>query len=295
MAVLQATLSVDINVLDFNVYVRNFGSDEFFDDYGSVGSTFDIYNIITDNAFGVALGGNGFAYDQNGYMVNGTVMAFAEMYYYSGTWYDIYSVYDVSVSMSAFRDAALTATEADDLAVMRTAFSGNDTMTLSDFNDSWRGFAGNDRIDGKDGGDKIKGDDGNDRLNGGKGDDKVYGGSGHDQINGGSGADKLFGNKGRDTIKTGTGDDVATGGDGEDVFVFVTGDGADEVKDFDAIGSKHDVIDLSGMDTIKGWKDLSNNHIAQVGADVVIDAEGGDTITLTGVNLADLDKADFVF
>ena len=39
----------------------------------------------------------------------------------------------------------------------------------------------------------------------------------------------------------------------------------------------------------------AQNHIFQVGSDVVIDALGGNTITLQGVNLADLDAVDFIF
>lgn len=295
MAFFQGFLSVDINNLDFNSYVRDFATDEFLDDQPVNGATYDLYNVSTSTSFGVTLVGQDFAYNQKGNMVGGTVFAMAELFQFEGTWYDVYHAWGFSLTTREFRDAARTATEDDDLALVRTAFSGNDTMTLSAFADSWRGFDGNDKIDGKDGNDTIRGDHGNDKLLGGKGDDVVKGGSGHDRINGGSGADKLFGNDGRDTIKTGAGDDVATGGRGEDVFVFATGDGADRIKDFDARGAVHDVIDLSGVAEIRSWKDLRNNHLAQDGDDVVIDALNGDTITLHGVNLADLDKGDFQF
>ncbi|PPB79364.1 hypothetical protein LV82_02972, partial [Albidovulum inexpectatum] len=54
-------------------------------------------------------------------------------------------------------------------------------------------------------------------------------------------------------------------------------------------------IDLSAVSAITNLADLMANHIAQVGADVVIDDQAGNTITLTGVNLANLDASDFVF
>ncbi|PPB79351.1 hypothetical protein LV82_02978, partial [Albidovulum inexpectatum] len=54
-------------------------------------------------------------------------------------------------------------------------------------------------------------------------------------------------------------------------------------------------IDLSAVSAITNLADLMANHIAQVGADVVIDDLAGNTITLTGVSLANLDASDFVF
>lgn len=54
-------------------------------------------------------------------------------------------------------------------------------------------------------------------------------------------------------------------------------------------------IDLSGVASIGGFKDLKNNHMSQAGADVVIDDLDGNTLTLAGVSLSDLDKDDFMF
>ena len=41
--------------------------------------------------------------------------------------------------------------------------------------------------------------------------------------------------------------------------------------------------------------DLKNNHMERVGADVEIDAGGGDLIVIKDVTLASLDKGDFLF
>ncbi|MDB2437672.1 calcium-binding protein, partial [Hellea sp.] len=86
---------------------------------------------------------------------------------------------------------------------------------------------------------------------------------------------------------------VITGGAGDDSFVFSSSWGQDTITDFDAL-SDFETIDLSGVSNIDNFADLLANHVAQVGADVVI-TDQGNTLTLTGVNLADLDANDFNF
>ena len=49
------------------------------------------------------------------------------------------------------------------------------------------------------------------------------------------------------------------------------------------------------MTEITDFQDLIDNHMSQVGADVVIADGLGNTITLLGVTLSDLDAVDFVF
>jgi len=54
-------------------------------------------------------------------------------------------------------------------------------------------------------------------------------------------------------------------------------------------------FDLSAVTEFVDFADLSANHLSQSGSNVIIDDNAGNTITLTGVNLADLDAIDFVF
>ena len=65
------------------------------------------------------------------------------------------------------------------------------------------------------------------------------------------------------------------------------------IKDFDALSDYED-IDLSGVTEITSFNDLVNNHMTQDGANVIIDYGSG-TITLEGVNIADLGTGDFLF
>ena len=105
----------------------------------------------------------------------------------------------------------------------------------------------------------------------------------------------MFGGGGDDMLKGGKQNDVLVGGNGEDRFVFNTGWDVDRIRDFDAVGRVHDVLDLGGLRSVKSWSDLRTNHMAQDGADVVIDGRNGDRIILKDVALGDLDQGDFLF
>jgi hypothetical protein len=80
------------------------------------------------------------------------------LWYIQGTDLDAVAIYS----------AALTASNADELAIIEGALSGDDTITLSPFNDQMSGFGGNDQ---------ISGGAGNDFLSGGAGDDTIMGGA----------------------------------------------------------------------------------------------------------------------
>jgi serralysin len=77
--------------------------------------------------------------------------------------------------------------------------------------------------------------------------------------------------------------------------VFATKDGRDTITDFVANGSKHDILDLTGLGSIIDYKDLVQHHMKQVGHDVYIDGLNGDSILLQNVKLAALDVGDFLF
>ncbi len=194
---------------------------------------------------------------------------------------------------------------------------GNDTIYGGDQYDTIRGGDGDDRVwggNGRDlaslgngndvfwdngqndvhGHDTIWGGAGNDTVNGGGGNEVIYGEAGNDSLLGGIGNDTIYGGDQYDTIIGGAGDDELWGMFNADRFVFADGFGADVIMDFDAQNA-FEKIDLSGVSVIVGLADLMANHTSQAGGHVLIDDLAGNTITLVGVTLGDLDASDFVF
>ena len=129
----------------------------------------------------------------------------------------VWKFYGLSLDAAKVYDATVTKSTSDDLALLTKAFSGNDTMELSGYNDKFRGFSGDDIMRGNAGNDTLMGDAGRDTLTGGTGSDLLYGGS--------------------DSVR--------------DVFVFntvadsKTGSARDKVYDF---RTKVDDLDLQGID-----------------------------------------------
>ena len=158
---------------------------------------------------------------------------------------------------------------------VRGSVTGNDVMTGAKAQgDTLEGLGGNDKLNGLSGKDTLRGGEGNDRLKGGDGKDDLRGGAGDDVLDGGKGSDKM------------------TGGGGDDRFVFTYGQ--DVIKDFDT-ASVDEKIDLRNASKINGFNDLINNHVTEAGSKVVIDDLAGNTLTLNGLMIADLEKADFIF
>jgi Ca2+-binding RTX toxin-like protein len=121
---------------------------------------------------------------------------------------------------------------------------------------------------------------------------QIFGNVGADVLNGVAGDDRLQGGIGNDVMSGGTGLDVMTGGAGSDRFVFSNGFGKDVVNDF---ASGTDVIDLSALDTITSFDDLTADHIRQVGRNVWIEGDDSDVLILRDVSLSSLDASDFLF
>ena len=133
-----------------------------------------------------------------------------------------------SIVLDSFSVSAESLVIDDDNAIF---FAGNDQISLSKFNDVWRGWSGDDQIAGDGGDDIIYGDDGNDQLFGDLGSwsftfngasfltyeiDKDstgfgtnFGKSGNDSLYGGLGNDSLIGGKGNDLLDGGAGVDTA--------------------------------------------------------------------------------------
>ncbi len=198
---------------------------------------------------------------------------------------------------TSFRMPAVTVTEGTDGYDLLVGSSGMDKMYGGGDGDILNGGAGNDELHGGDGHDLLIGSYGNDTLFGDEGDDTLDGGAGKDTLDGGAGDDTLDGAAGADTIIGGLGDDTLWGDrcaeeKSEDTFVFGLNHGNDTIKDFT---DGEDKIDLSAFQDVDSLSDLS---ATQDGTNVVIDLtdqEGGGTITLENVNLADLDDNDFTF
>jgi Ca2+-binding RTX toxin-like protein len=91
-----------------------------------------------------------------------------------------------------------------------------------------------------------------------------------------------------------TGNDIMTGAAGHDTFVFNgTNFGTDVVTDFHPQGNSHDVLQFSQSAFSSVAAVLS--HAQQVGSNVVITYNAGDTVTLQNVSLNKLTQTDFHF
>ncbi|WP_416193388.1 Ig-like domain-containing protein [Nitrobacter sp. TKz-YC01] len=102
----------------------------------------------------------------------------------------------------------------------------------------------------------------------------------------------IVGSTGNDTLKSTTGDDFLVGNGGDDTFVFADNFGNDTIKDFDAVGWRHDTIEFSKS----VFDDFASvqSHASQVGQDVVI-STGSNSLTLKNATLSGLDHYDFHF
>lgn len=161
---------------------------------------------------------------------------------------------------------------------------GQDSLNGGISSDSLKGGANNDFLSGDNGNDFVNGNQGNDLIFGGRQDDSIHGGKGDDIISGGSGNDTISGDLGNDTLG---------GGGGNDEFVFNRDNlGQDVIKDFtpgeDIITIAADIND-SGINAQNILARLSDD----ANGNTVVDLGDGNTITLVGVNVADLSVDDF--
>ncbi|MEY9748875.1 ELWxxDGT repeat protein/VCBS repeat-containing protein [Bradyrhizobium japonicum] len=108
-------------------------------------------------------------------------------------------------------------------------------------------------------------------------------------LDGSAGNDKLFGGNGPDVLISGNGD-AHTGGNGPDTFLFRPNFGANTITDFDV---HSDAIQFD-KPVFSSVSDLLS-HTTNTTAGAVINDGHGDTITLSGVTLAQLQahQSDF--
>ncbi|HZO47107.1 MAG TPA: calcium-binding protein [Xanthobacteraceae bacterium] len=141
----------------------------------------------------------------------------------------------------------------------------------------------------------VNGSNTHDHITGNSADNILFGNGGIDNIWGGGGNDTIDGGDRVDYLDGGSGDDLLTGGAGGDVFNFdVYGNGSVVIG--------HDIItDFADYDRIqfdeKIFSDFEDvqDHMQQVGNDVVITYDDGNSVTIQNTNIASLSANDFLF
>ena len=204
-----------------------------------------------------------------------------------------------------------------------TIFGGDgvDTIFGQDGDDILFGGAGNDFFFGGSGADSHDGGTGTDTVSylasssgvtvnlqtGGTGGDaagdtytnieRIFGTSFDDNIRGSDGNDVLLGNGGDDFIDGGAGNDTLIGGAGIDSFGYsVTQGGADVISGFFVSNEVIYFTENGGGEVgPTSFQDLIDNYASDVGTNVIFDIGNGNTLTLVGVNIADLSDSNFDF
>jgi len=118
---------------------------------------------------------------------------------------------------------------------------------------------------------------------------------GVENVNGTNFADTIIGDHGNNVLQGMGGNDTLAGGYGNDQFKFARANGVvdfgnDTIKDF-TVGEDHLQIDHT---VFANFADVQQ-HMKQVGDDVVITYDGNDSITLQNVQVANLHATDFFF
>ncbi|MEZ5895360.1 MAG: hypothetical protein R3C51_03080 [Parvularculaceae bacterium] len=196
-----------------------------------------------------------------------------------------------SVGGFAGRDAMYGEDGADTLH----GYGSHDTLYGGNGDDDLRGGFGRDLLNGSGGDDVLRGFEGDDRIFGGGGADTLLGNEGDDSLTGGGGGDRLKGDAGDDTLNGRFGADTVSGGAGDDLFEFRQGHGNDVIDDFTAGAASEDVVRLIGFGAAFDSFAEVLAASSQIGANVVIDFGGGDSITLENATLASLHADDFTF
>jgi Ca2+-binding RTX toxin-like protein len=176
-----------------------------------------------------------------------------------------------------------------DASGMSNAKAGNDILTVIDSGDGSHSYLYGDAEV------LINVQAGNDVLNGGRGSDYLFGDA---QSYYGFSPGSISG--GTDILNGGAGDDQLWGGPNNDVIVFNVRSGNDVINDFDqgnlAIGStatEHDVIDVHDY-RFTDWNALQAVTSDDANGNAVIHLSANDSITLAGVQTADLRFVDFI-
>jgi Ca2+-binding RTX toxin-like protein len=190
--------------------------------------------------------------------------------------------------------------------------AGNDTMRGGDGADVMSGGAGIDTIDYSDSslgvkvrlwnqtvadgfaaGDTIAGIE---NAWGGASTDALVGSDGvGNYLAGNGGNDNMQGLSGNDTLVGGVGRDTMTGGADADTFQFYGAWGIDRITDFEGGAGAGDVLSFVGLGAAYDTFAEIMAITTQSGANTIINFGGGQSITLLGFNMANLNADDFLF
>jgi Ca2+-binding RTX toxin-like protein len=179
------------------------------------------------------------------------------------------------------------------------SFVSIENLTGSGFNDTLEGSFGTNVLNGGAGIDTLSYANADAGVNvslantavqntGGAGTDTL---SGFENLTGSAFNDTLRGTSGNNVMTGLAGNDTLTGNGGNDTFVFDVG--ADTITDFSAGAAVGDVIQFDS--SIFADFDAVIAASTNVGANVVIDAGDGNTLTLNAVQIATLNANDFLF
>ncbi len=199
-------------------------------------------------------------------------------------------------------------------------FAKSDIVTGSPFDDVIMTLGSNDFITGREGDDLIYGNQAGDLMYGNTGSDTLYGGQDSDVGFGGQGEDIVYGNLGTDVIygnladddlfgggdndflyggqdsddlHGNRGNDNLSGGQDADQFWFANEGGNDTILDFeDGIDSIVLANNINGSGIMNGDDAVAN--AVQSGEDVFVDLGDGNGITISNLQLANLDAGDFL-
>lgn len=248
---LNPYLAMDIRQINLNWYqVNSYEADILKNVNYVVNGINYIDGAYVDASYGglnleLGFGGYGFSYNAYGEPTGGTVQGMYELDFNSQSL--LWTMENISISLTAIYDASLTSSNSDELSILASALSGNDSIYLSNGIDYFRGYSGADAMYGYGGRDTLIGDGGADTLQGGAGGDKLYGGTENDKLYGDGGSDLLVGGAGADQLFGGA-DSV------RDTFDFnlaseSTSLARDRISNFK---TGIDRIDLSGIDAHSG-------------------------------------------
>jgi Ca2+-binding RTX toxin-like protein len=182
LAKITAAAALDMTAFDFsNLYYG--------DSYGRGTTTYRVYYAT---GYVEEFRGSGFTYSgSTGEPTGGVVHSYAA---FDGQ--KLFSVDGLNIAVTQIVKAAKTFSTSDDIALIRAALAGADTITGSSYSDNLTGHGGNDTISGGAGNDILNGGTGADNMRGQAGNDVYYVDNAGDIVNealaGSNGTDKVI-------------------------------------------------------------------------------------------------------